>query len=175
MNEQLSRLLLFPVVLLALVNTHVYAQNHDNTAAANAIVESGKQVSIELSVTTDDGDTHLDNTGKDPLVYHHGQSELFPALEDALTGLKVNESKTIKLTALEAFGMSDPGAFVEVNLDTVPEEARTVGTLLQINDRSGNPRMIRVHEISDDKIVLDFNHPLAGKSLTVTVRILAIE
>jgi peptidylprolyl isomerase len=62
-----------------------------------------------------------------------------------------------------------------VDPELIPEPARVVGTTLVAEDQSGNKRPIRVHEVHDDHIVLDFNHPLAGQTLQFSVKVLAIE
>ncbi len=60
-------------------------------------------------------------------------------------------------------------------VDLVPEDARTVGTMLVASDPEGNQQPIRVHEVGEDNIVLDFNHPLAGQALNFDIKIVAVE
>jgi FKBP-type peptidyl-prolyl cis-trans isomerase 2 len=139
------------------------------------VIEDGSKVSIEYTLTLDDGSTADTNVGGEPLVYNQGQQEILPALEEALVGLAAGDTKKVKLTAEEGYGQVDPDGFQDVEPDIVPEDARTVGTMLVASDPEGNQQPIRVHEVADDKIVLDFNHPLAGEALTFDIKILEIE
>jgi FKBP-type peptidyl-prolyl cis-trans isomerase 2 len=139
------------------------------------VIEDGSKVSIEYTLTLDDGSTADTNVGGEPLVYNQGQQEILPALEEALVGLAAGDTKKVMLTAEEGYGLVDPDGFQDVEPDIVPEDARTVGTMLVASDPEGNQQPIRVHEVADDKIVLDFNHPLAGEALTFDIKILEIE
>ncbi len=139
------------------------------------MIEDGSKVSIEYTLTLDDGSTADTNVGGEPLVYNQGQQEILPALEEALVGLAAGDTKKVMLTAEEGYGLVDPDGFQDVEPDIVPEDARTVGTMLVASDPEGNQQPIRVHEVADDKIVLDFNHPLAGEALTFDIKILEIE
>jgi FKBP-type peptidyl-prolyl cis-trans isomerase 2 len=139
------------------------------------VIEDGSKVSIEYTLTLDDGSTADTNVGGEPLVYNQGQQEILPALEEALVGLAAGDTKKVVLTAEEGYGLVDSDGFQDVEPDIVPEDARTVGTMLVASDPEGNQQPIRVHEVDEDKIVLDFNHPLAGEALTFDIKILEIE
>lgn len=139
------------------------------------VVEKGKTVSIEYTLRLDDGTKIDSNVGEEPLVYEHGSRQILPALERALAGLKKNDTKEIHLTTEEGYGPSDPDKLRSVELEAIPQEGRRVGTILTARDEDGNEQDVRVHKIDDDKVVLDFNHPLAGKDLCFSVRILSIE
>jgi len=139
------------------------------------VIEEGSTVSIEYTLTLDDGDTADTNVGGEALVYNQGQQEILPALEEALIGLEVGDTKKVVLTAEEGYGLVDPDGFQDVEPDLVPEDARTVGTMLVASDPEGNQQPIRVHEVGEDKIVLDFNHPLAGQALNFDIKIIGIE
>lgn len=139
------------------------------------MIEKGSQVSIEYTLTLEDGTKVDTNVGGEPLVYEQGSGQIIPGLESELAGLKAGDSKKVTVAPEKAYGPVDPEAFQEVEADKIPEEARTVGTMLLARDASGNGRQVRVHEIKDETVVIDFNHPLAGKTLTFDVKILEIE
>jgi FKBP-type peptidyl-prolyl cis-trans isomerase SlyD len=139
------------------------------------VIEEGNTVSIEYTLTLDDGVTADSNVGGEPLVYQQGRQEILPALEEALVGLEVGDTKQVRLTEEQGYGPIHPEGFQDVTPEMVPEDARTVGTMLIATDPEGNQQPIRVHEVEDDKIVLDFNHPLAGQALNFDIRVLAIE
>ncbi len=140
-----------------------------------AVIEDGSKVSIEYTLKLEDGTTADTNVGGEALTYEQGGSQILPALETELMGLTVGDTKIVKLSAEQAYGQVDPNAVQEVELDQVPEEARKEGTILVAHDQGGNRRPVRVQEVRDEKIVLDFNHPLAGQALAFDVKIVGIE
>ena len=139
------------------------------------MIENGNAVSIEYTLKLDDGTTVDTNVDQDPLTYTQGSSEILPALEEALAGQEVGDVKQVKLTAEQGYGAVNTDAYQEVELDMVPEDARTVGTMLVATTPEGQQQPIKVHEIRDTGIVLDFNHPLAGQALNFEIKILGIE
>ena len=139
------------------------------------VVEEGRTVSIEYTLVLEDGTTADSNVGKDPLVYRQGGSQILPALEQALLGLEVDDTKEVTLPPEKSYGVVDPDAFQKVEATAIPEDGRRVGAQLVSEDEAGNRRLVKVHEIHDDWIVLDLNHPLAGRTLRFDLKILAIE
>lgn len=138
------------------------------------MIKNGHKVSLEYTVFLEDG-TQIDtNIGEDPLTFVLGAHQVFPALEQALLGLKVGDSKQVTLKAEEAYGPVVPDAYKEVDLDAVPAPYRYVGAVLGIQDPAGGVYPIRVHEIKDQKVVLDFNHPLAGRALRFDVKVVEV-
>ncbi len=158
------------ILFLFFSATQLYAEQK-NTAP----IIDGKKVSIEYTLQLTDGTVVDTNVEKEPLTFKQGGKEIIPSLEKALEGLKANDTKQVKLNAQDAFGQVDPKAFVEVKPEDVPESARVAGMTLVTQDPQGNRRTVRVHEVFDDKIVLDFNHPLAGKDIILDVRVISVE
>ncbi len=139
------------------------------------MVSDGNRVSIEYTLKLDDGSTADTNVGGEALIYVHGESQILPALEGELLGLKVGDTKQVSLTAAQGYGEVDASLFQTVPTSAVPEGARTVGTELVAQSASGQPRAVRVHEVKGEEIVMDLNHPLAGQALHFDIKILAIE
>ena len=159
------------------------AATQETTGAAEAaagkedskVIKDGSQVSIEYTLKLTDGTLVDSNEGKEPLVYTQGGGQILPALELQLAGLSVSDTKNVRLTAAEGYGEVDPAGYQEVEVERVPEDARQVGSLLIAGGPNGEQRPIRVHEVLDDKIILDFNHPLAGQALVFDVTIVGID
>ncbi len=139
------------------------------------VVEDGRSVSIEYTLMLEDGSTADSNVGAEPLVYRQGSSQILPALERALLGLKVDDTKQVTLPPEKGYGVVDPDAFQKVEAQVIPEDGHKVGAQLVSEDEQGNRRLVRVHEIHDDWIILDLNHPLAGQTLRFEVKVVAIE
>lgn len=135
------------------------------------MIADGNTVSIQYTLTLEDGSTAQSNVGEEPLIYVHGKGQIIPGLENALTGRSVNDKVSVKIAPEDAYGVLDDEAFQEVPLEQIPEDARTVGTMLSAEGYDGP---IRVASVREDVIVLDFNHPLAGKTLNFDVVVLSI-
>ncbi len=138
------------------------------------MIQKGKKVSLEYTVYLEDGMQIDSNVGDDPLVFVVGKNQLFPALEQEIVQLGVGDRKEIFLHSDQAYGPVVPDAFREVELDAIPEQFRYNGAVLGVQDPSGGVFPVRVHEIKESKVVLDFNHPLAGKNLRFDVTIVSV-
>ena len=134
-------------------------------------IENGMKVTIDYTLTLPDSTVADSTDGQEPLSYVHGQHEIIPGLEKALTGMKAGEKRQIVIPADQAYGPYDEKNKVTVAKDKVPENIK-VGSLLRARD-GGQP--VRVVEVNDKTVVLDTNHPLAGKDLRFDVKIISVE
>lgn len=139
--------------------------------AAPLVIAKGRKVAIEYTLTLDDGSTVQSNVGGPPLSYVAGEGQIIPGLEAALEGKAVRERVKVKIEPEQAYGLRDVKNTQEIPLEKIPEDARKVGTLLSAQGIDGP---IRVAEVRPDVVVLDYNHPLAGKALTFDVLVLSI-
>src|SRR5262249_50777387 len=158
-------------VLLAMTLTPAASQAADTKQT----VTEGKNVSLEYTLTLDDKSVVESNVGKQPLTYTHGTQQIIPGLEKALEGLAVGDTKEVTVAPADAYGEKDPEALQEVQKQLIPPDALVVGARLQGKAPDGHMVYPRVAEIKDDTVVLDFNHPLAGKTLHFDVKILDIQ
>lgn len=139
------------------------------------VVSKGKQVSLEYTLKLEDKSVVESNVGKEPMTYTHGQQEIVPGLEKALEGLAVGATKHVTVKPADAYGEVDPKSIHEVKKNQVPEKAWKVGAELEAKSPDGQSLFPRVKEVKGDSIVLDFNHPLAGKTLYFDVKVLDIK
>lgn len=137
-------------------------------------VSNGKQVTLEYTLKLDDQSVVDTNVGGEPLKLTQGSHEVVPGLEKALEGMAVGEKKNVTVAPAEAYGTVDPKAFQEVDRKMVPTGAQKVGTQLEGTTTDGKKVYPRISEVKNDTIVLDFNHPLAGKTLHFDVKILDV-
>ena len=143
--------------------------------AEDVVVSDGKTVSFDYTLTVGGAVVESSN-GKKPLQYVHGQNKIILGLEKQLAGLKVGDEKKIVVPAEEAYGKVDPKAIQEVDRALIPKEIPlSLGTILQSTDPSGHTFPAKVMEIKEKTVLLDFNHPLAGKELTFDVKIVDIK
>lgn len=138
-------------------------------------VTKGDVVSVEYTIRLDD-DQIVDTTvGEAPLVYTHGQNELLRGLEAGLEGMAVGAAKHVTVPPADGYGETHPEGFFEVQRDRVPLEAQRVGAKLETTAPDGRVVFPYVAEIKPEVIVLDLNHPLAGKTLVFDVRVINIQ
>jgi FKBP-type peptidyl-prolyl cis-trans isomerase SlyD len=140
-----------------------------------AVVEQGARVQIEYTIKDDAGHVIDSNRGEAPLAYTHGRKQLVPGLEQALGGMHVGEAKSVTVGPEDGFGPVLPEAQTEVPKEIVPSDALHVGAELVARAPGGAERVVRVKEVRDGTVVLDLNHPLAGKTLNFDVRVVDVE
>lgn len=144
-------------------------------APAPVVVEDGKTISLEYTLTLGDGSVADSNVDGEPLSYVQGGGQILPALEAALAGMQVGDAKTVTIAPEDGYGLVDPLMVQAVPIEMIPEDARYVGAQLMSQDDQGNRRVVEVFEVNADTIVVDLNHPLAGETLTFDIRIVGIE
>ena len=139
---------------------------------ASTVIEAGSTVGIEYTLTLEDGTKVDSNVGGEVLRVQQGSGQIIPGLDKELIGMEVGDSKQVTVAPDQGYGQVDPTAFSEVPVADLPEDGREPGTVLMTRDDQGNTRRLRVHKVEGEQATLDFNHPLAGKTLTfdVTVR-----
>ena len=165
-------------VLLAMLVFAKIDSQAEETAVANqaaSVVSDGKKVKFDYTLSVD-GKVVETSKEDGPMEYTQGDDSLIPGLAKQMAGLKVGDEKTIVVSSQEGFGPIDPQAVQEVPKSAIaPDIQLSVGLLLQMNDPQGNAFPAIIKEIKDDKVVLDFNHPLAGKELTFNVKVVDIQ
>ena len=138
-------------------------------------VENGSRVSVEYILSDGKGEIIESNKGKAPLEYTQGEGEIIPGLEKELTGMAVGDEKKVQVKPEDAYGPVDPAAFREMPRESLPPEGLKVGTQLMVKTPQGQSFPVRVHEVKEKSVVLDMNHPLAGKTLSFDIKVLDIE
>ena len=143
--------------------------------ADDPVIGPGKKVTLDYTLTVDNKEVET-SVGKTPLSYVVGTKTIIPGLEAQLNGLHINEEKIVNVAPKDAYGEVDPKAFKEFPVTSLPKEMTPqVGMVLQATAPDGSKFPAVISELKGDKVVLNFNHPLAGKSLTFKVKILKIE
>lgn len=107
-------------------------------------------------------------TGDSELCCLIGYGVLFPALEDKLEGLPQGAARTVLLRPEQAFGLRNPEAQVEVERADFPDDVAP-GDCYEAEDEDGRPVLLQVLDVSDEGVVVDSNHPLAGQVLRFEV------
>lgn len=143
--------------------------------AADEVVSAGKKVKLDYTLTVNNEQIET-SVGKEPLQFVTGDNTIIPGLEGALMGMHVGEEKVVTVESKDAYGEVDQKAFKEFPKSMMPSGSEPkVGMVLQAQAPDGEAFPATISEIKDDKVLLDFNHPLAGKQLTFKVKVLSIE
>ncbi|HEX7756992.1 MAG TPA: peptidylprolyl isomerase [Niabella sp.] len=138
--------------------------------------KKGDKVKVHYHGKLTTGETFDSSEGKDPLPFEIGSGMVIKGFDEGVTGMTVGEKKTITIPADEAYGPVNPDMVIEMPKDRLPEDMEVeVGMPLVMSDPQGQQFQVVVKELSDDKIVLDANHPLAGKDLVFDLELVEIE
>ncbi len=136
------------------------------------MIKKGSKVKVHYTGKLANGKVFDTSVEKDPLEVVVGQSGLIKGFEEGLMGMKEGEKKTIELIPEDAYGQLIEGRTQEVEKSALPEEIQ-VGMALQANGEVGT-MVVTVKEIKEETVVLDANHPLAGKDLIFELEILEV-
>ena len=132
---------------------------------------SEKIVSIDYTLTDEQG-TLLDSSdGREPLSYVHGAGQIVPGLERALEGKSPGDSVQVTVPPQDAYGERSPDL-----LQTVPREQFPAGTVPEVGQQfqvqmPTGARLVTVANVDDDAVLIDANHPLAGHELNFDVTV----
>lgn len=112
---------------------------------------------------------------RDPLEFKVGSGQLIPGFDQAVEGMEVNEKKTINIPSEKAYGASNPDLIRNVSQEQLPENIEPeVGQTLIASGPEGQETRLVVTEVHDEHIVVDANHPLAGKDLVFDLELVDI-
>ena len=140
-----------------------------------AQARTGDRVQIHYVGTLADGSVFDSSDGRPPLECTVGLGEVIAGLDRALVGMQVGAAQTVVIAPEEAYGAHDPNGRQTLPRSVVPQGlAVDLGTVLEMTLPDGREIPVRVVELTDSHVVLDANHPLAGKELTFVVELIAI-
>lgn len=140
-------------------------------------IGNDKVVTLEYVLTVEGN--KVDESGDNPLVYLHGHQNMIPGFENSLAGLAEGATYDFVVAAEDGYGPANEQAILDLDkgiflLDGVLSTEVFVGAQLVLDDQQGNSHRGTVKEVTDDKVKMDFNHPLAGKELHFTGKILEV-
>jgi FKBP-type peptidyl-prolyl cis-trans isomerase 2 len=131
----------------------------------------GSLVLLDYEMLLDSGEEVDSSEVNGPLRLRVGEWKALPGLGRRLVGLRQGDERLIRLSPLEAFGDWDPEAVLTMRESQLIGDVRLEdGMTLRIQTRDGSSALCRVYRTAEDRVALDFNHPLAGEPLTLFVR-----
>ncbi len=133
-----------------------------------------------LQIDNAEGDLVEETFGSEPLSFLFGAGQMIPDFENNLEGKNPGDEFSFKIASENAYGDYNPQAVVKLPLDTFNVSGKQAsewlepGMTIPMADAQGNRLTGVVQEISDDGVVMDFNHPMAGQDLYFTVNIQSV-
>jgi len=137
--------------------------------------KDGAYVSVAYKGTLANGEVFDSSEGRQPLEFQLGTGQVIQGFEDAVRGMAVNEKKTFTLEPEAAYGHRDETYMHTFSRADVPPGMKpVVGDTIGLHTPDGHQIPARIAHVDDEKVVVDLNHPLAGKSLTFEIEIMGI-
>lgn len=130
-------------------------------------------VSIDYTLSDDEGRTLDTSAGREPLAYLHGAGNIVPGLEKALEGKEAGATIDVSVAPEEGYGQREAGLVRNVAVRKLPEGRAQAGQRLRLHTSAG-PRIFTVKSVKGDYAQLDGNHPLAGQTLHFKVTIVSV-
>lgn len=140
-----------------------------------AEVKSGDTVKVHYTGKLANGEQFDSSTGREPLEFTVGAGMMIAGFDAALPGMKVGDKKTINIAAIDGYGETDETAIIEFPKENVPADIKLeVGQHQTLTNEQGQPFPVVVKEITEDFIIFDANHFLAGKELVFDIELVEI-
>lgn len=139
-------------------------------------VKAGDTVKVEYEGKLEDG-TVFDCSEKHgkPLEFEVGSGRIIKGFDNAVVGMKKGEAKTFRLKPEEAYGPANPILIQKVPREHLPKEPEPkAGMMLVMSLPTGEQIPAKITDVSKDVVTIDFNHPLAGKTLIFKIKLLEI-
>ena len=138
------------------------------------MIENGKVVSVHYVGKFTDGEVFDSSEGREPLQFEVGTGKLIPGFENAIIGKVVGDKVTANIAPEEGYGLVREDLIVSVPLDKMPGDVE-VGQALEAQGENGQSAQVFVKEVNEDNVVIDGNHPLAGKDLVFEIEVVEIQ
>lgn len=138
-------------------------------------IDEGMEVTLHFTLKLEDG-TVVDSTrDKQPATFQVGDGNLPPGFEQPLKGMTDGESGRYEITPEHAFGQHNPQNMQLLDRSDFEEIEPEVGTVMSFADPAGGELPGVITRVDDKQVEVDFNHPLAGRTLTFEVEVIEVK
>ncbi len=143
---------------------------------ANKTAKKGDTVRVDYTGKLETGEVFDSSKGKEPLEFELGSGKVIPGFDDGIIGMKEDQEKDITISPEKGYGNRSDNYIKEIPKNSVPEKIKLEkGMILLFKRQDGMTMPCTVNEIGKDTIKVDFNHPLAGKTLKFNVKLIHIK
>lgn len=137
--------------------------------------KAGHTVKIHYTGTLDDGTQFDSSEGRDPLEFELGSGQVIAGFDQAVEGMAVGDSKSVKLAPAQAYGERQEQMVQDVPKSALPSDLQPqVGMALSARSPDGREMQLTVTDVKEDVITVDGNHPLAGQNLNFEIELVEI-
>ena len=141
----------------------------------NTLVGPQSLITLHYRIATEAGQELVSTFDSTPATLQLGRGELMPALEQCLVGLQMGEQTVFVLTPHQAFGDHNPALVQSIPRDALPaDDSVEAMSLIEFTAPDGSKFAGLVRELSEESALMDFNHPLAGKTIRFEVNVIGI-
>lgn len=138
-------------------------------------VKKGDTVKVHYHGRLEDGTTFDSSQGREPLEFEVGSGMVIAGFDEGVTGMQIGEKKTIHIPASDAYGPVQQEMIMEFPKNRFPADLTPeVGMQLNMSNGQGQNFPVVIVEVKDEVVVLDANHPLAGKDLIFDLELVEI-
>ena len=137
-------------------------------------VKDGDTVRVHYRGTLSDGSQFDSSEGRDPLEFEVGSGQVIPGFDAAVRTIELGEATTVTIAACDAYGERAEEAMQTFPLDFFGGQIPEIGWAVELEDQDGQRVPATVAQVTDETVVLDFNHPLAGSDLTFEITLVEI-
>jgi peptidylprolyl isomerase len=140
-------------------------------------IKIGNKVKVHYVGTLEDGNEFDSSVKREkPLEFVIGEGKMIPGFENAIRSMDVGEKKNVKIEPKEGYGDINPEAEMVVPRTDFPDNFRfIIDETIKGKRKDGQPAMAKIVEVTKKEVMLDMNHPLAGKELNFEIELLEIE
>jgi FKBP-type peptidyl-prolyl cis-trans isomerase 2 len=141
-----------------------------------SIVKSGDTVLVHYTGTLDDGQIFDSSVERgEPLQFTVGSGQVITGFDSGVTGMTVGETRKIHIASEDAYGDHTEENMISVPLEHLPKDIPLLpGTPLNMQTPEGHVLQVAVHEVQGETVIIDANHPLAGKALNFELELVQI-
>ncbi len=155
--------------------TNQHGHHLKETTHSNKIVQKGNLVALHYVAKLADG-TIFETTEKKPLRFIVGEHTTIPGLEEGVLGMHVGEKRRIIIPPEKAYGKYHKDLVEEVPLSKIPAEVTpAVGVMFRRETQKGSTIFTRITKVNRETVVIDMNHPFAGKTLVFDVVVMDVQ
>ena len=172
-NNQIMIRIARIVLITGLACMSVSCKKNETASLGDSMIQKGSNVKIEYTLTVD-GEKVDSSEGRGPLAYVQGAGSIISGLEEELEGLTLGDKKKVTVSPEKGYG-----DYKEEAIQTVPKtafkdaEKLTAGSMVQ-GQQDGQSFQAMVKSVTEEEIILDLNHPLAGKTLNFDVEVVEV-
>ena len=136
-------------------------------------IETGMSVTLHFSLVLEDGHIIDSNFESEPATFSVGDGNLLPGFESTLMGLVNGDEREFTIPPEQAFGQHNPQNVQAVERGNFDQEELELGAMFSFQNGDGELPGV-IGDVDDNEVMIDFNHPLAGKNIICQVKIIDI-